>query len=545
MTDNAQLEASSVLAWITLNGFVNEYNKPIEFVNHRFMIDYMTDDAPTVITRKAAQVGMTVAETLRGIHEAVFEKRNIAHTLQTSDVIKGFVAPKVNPIISYNPKIQELMTVDSESLKGFGGNFIYYRGAQAESQAINITIDTLNIDEMDRSNQKIVEIYKSRLDASTNPRIRYFSNPSAIGFGVDGLYQQSDQRHWFVKCRHCDHSSFIDWQPSDELNHYVDVDKGIYACGKCGKEISDRDRINGEWITKYPDRKIHGYWISQLMVPTISAQQILEKQMTSSTEYFYNFVLGKAYTPTDLIVNRETILRACSPSEIPKVQVAIGVDNGVVKHWVAGTPQGIFDYGKTESWEDIERLLLMYNATVVIDANPYPNIPKQLVEKYKGRVFINYYKRDTKNLGIVMWREGKEYGVVSADRTKIFDLVANEIADSRILFRQTPHKLEDYISHWGNIYRTVEVDARGLERGVWIVQEGKPDHWAHATCYMRIALSRQLGSSMGTGFVEPLTGGGKPKSDIINSEGQLVMDLSEQVEEALSGDNKGADWKYQ
>ena len=477
MTENAQLEASNVLAWITLNGFVNEYNKPLEFVNHRFLIDYMVDDHNVIVTKKAAQVGMTVAETLRGIHYAAFGGKNTIHTLQTSDVIKGFVAPKVNPIIEYNPKIRALMKVDSESLKQFGENFIYYRGAQAESQAINITADVLNIDEYDRSNQKVVEVYRSRLDASPDPKIRYFSNPSAIGFGVDGLYQQSDQRHWFITCRRCGHANFIDWQPSDELNHYVDVDKAIYACGKCGKEITDKDRINGEWVTKYPDRKIHGYWVSQLMAPWVSAQHIIEKQITSSTEYFHNFVLGKAYTPTDLIVNRDTILRACSPSLIPKVQVAIGVDNGVVKHWVAGTPQGVFDYGKTESWEEIERLLLMYNAVMVIDANPYPNIPKQLVEKYKGRVFINYYKRDSKNLGIVLWREGKEYGVVTADRTKVFDLVANEIAESRLLFRQTPHQLEGYISHWANIYRTVDTDARGLERGVWVTQEGRPDHY--------------------------------------------------------------------
>ena len=181
MTENAQLEASNVLAWITLNGFVNEYNKPLEFVNHRFLIDYMVDDHNVIVTKKAAQVGMTVAETLRGIHYAAFGGKNTIHTLQTSDVIKGFVAPKVNPIIEYNPKIRALMKVDSESLKQFGENFIYYRGAQAESQAINITADVLNIDEYDRSNQKVVEVYRSRLDASPDPKIRYFSNPSAIG----------------------------------------------------------------------------------------------------------------------------------------------------------------------------------------------------------------------------------------------------------------------------------------------------------------------------------------------------------------------------
>lgn len=530
---NPQLEASSVLAWITLNGFVNEYNKPLEFVNHRFLIDYMADDHPVIVTKKAAQIGMTVAETLKSIHLAAYRKMNIAHTLQTSDVIKGFVAPKVNPIIQYNPKIKELLTVDSESLKQFGGNFVYYRGAQAESQAINITVDALLVDEYDRSNQKVVEMYQSRLDASEFKWRRYFSNPSAIGFGVDGLYNKSDQRHWFVKCSHCGHRSWMDFTQAED-SHYVDMENAIYACGKCHKEIYDKDRINGEWVVKYPDRAWHGYWVSQLMVPWQSAEHIIEKYSTNSIEYFSNFVLGKAYTPTDLIVSRENILNATEIKLIPKLQVAIGVDVGHVKHWVAGTPDGIFDMGKTESWEEIEKIFLMYNGVMVIDAMPDFTIPKQLMEKYKGKVFICYYKQDTQNAGAVRFKSGKDYGVVHADRTKIFDLLATEINDKRIKYRTQPS--EEYIQHWGNIFRTTEMDSKGFERGVWTHEASRPDHFPHATAYMRIALSRQLGRGLGMDFAEPLLTKDKKKADYVDEQGQLTFDLSEQIQEAMERD---------
>lgn len=535
MNLSPQLEASSVLAWITLNGFVNEYNKPLEFKNHRFLIDYMNDNHPVIVTKKAAQIGMTVGETLKNIHLCAYRKMNIIHTLQTSDVIKGFVAPKVNPIIQYNPKIKELLTVDSESLKQFYQNFIYYRGAQAESQAINITADVLCADEYDRSNQKVMEMYQSRLDASEFKWRRYFSNPSAIGYGVDGLYQRSDQRHWFVKCSHCNHSSYLDFQVStDEDNHYINMEKGIYACGKCGLEIDTQARIYGEWVAKYPDRDWHGYWVSQMMCPWISAPHIIEKQTTNSIEYFNNFVLGKAYTPTDLIISRETILNATEPKQIPKLQVAIGVDVGHVKHWVAGTPEGVFDMGKTESWEEIEKLILMYNATCVIDAMPDFTIPKRLMEKYKGRVFICYYKQDTQNSGSVRFKEGKDYGIVHADRTKIFDLVATEINNQTIKFRQSPGELEEYIRHWGNTFRTTEIDNKGFEKGVWTKDPSKPEHFCHATIYMRIALSRQIGRGFGMGFAEPnnLT---KPAkiADHVDSAGMMTFDLSEQIQEAL------------
>lgn len=536
----AQLEKSSVIAWILLNGFVNEYNKPLEFVNHRFLLDYMEDNHPVIVTKKAAQIGMTVAEAVKSFHTAAYRKLNIIHTLQTADVIKGFVAPKVNPLIEYNPKIKQLVKMDSESLKQIGDNFIFYRGAQSESQAINITADVLLIDEYDRSNQRVVEMYASRLDASEYKWRRYFSNPSAIGFGVDGLYNQSDQRVWIIACSHCGHRAYIDFEPNDDKCHFLDIEQAIYACGKCGKEIYKEEKINGEWVPRYPDRDWHGYWFSQMMSPHITAKEILEKYQNSSTEFFYNFVLGKAYTPTDLIVNRETILRSTKPLIIPKTNVAIGVDNGVTKHWVAATPQGVFAYGKTNDWKDIEKLHLMYNAVMVIDAMPDFTIPKRLVEKYKGKIFINYYKQDTKNLGTVRWGEKKDFGVVYSDRTKIMDMVATEITEQKILFRQKPHEMNDYISHWENTFRTLEVDDKGAEKGDWVSQG--PDHLAHATIYMRVALSRILGGTIGMDFVEPSVQEEFRMGYVVN--GKLHTDLGEKIEQALDNDIEAVDWRY-
>lgn len=538
------------------NGNENTWQEivKIESLSTRTMIDIQTSTrtfiADGFISHNCAQVGLTVSEVLKSMHYAAYGKKNVIHTLQTSDVVDGFVSPKVNPIIEYNPKIKELLrSTDSRTLKRFGDNFVFYRGANAESQAINITGDVLCIDEYDRSNQNVVEIYRSRLDASQYKWRRYFSNPSAIGFGVDGLYNASDQRHWFVKCPKCKHRAWLEFLPLEIdgiKTHYVNVDKSIYACGKCHKELHDRDRILGEWVARYPDKNSHGYWFSQLMAPWKSAVEIIETQQTSSIEYFSNFVLGKAYTPTDLVVNRETILRSCKPALTAKTRVAIGVDNGAVKHWVAATPEGIFDYGKTEEWNDIERLHLMYDATMVIDALPDFTIPKQLVQKYRGKIFINYYVPDSKNFGAVRWGQNEEFGVVKTDRTKLLDLVASEIAGAKLLFRQHPGELEGYISHWNNVFRTTVKDEKtGIEKGNWTHQQNKPDHWVHATGYMRIALSRVMGGSFGSEFIEP-KGATKEvvKTDYVDSYGRLHTNLGEQIERSLSGVATTADWRY-
>lgn len=520
------LQASSVLAWITLNRFVNESLRPIEFEKHRFLIQYMADQAKVKVTKKAAQIGLTVAETLDNFHLAGYHNMNVIHTLQTKDVIKGFVFPKVNPIIVNNPAIKRMVTLDSEGLKQVGTAFVYYRGANAESQAINISADVLKIDEYDRSNPQVVAMYPSRLDASTYAWKRYFSNPSMVGFGVDGLYNDSNQFHWFIKCHHCNHQTWIDYYPSDDKNHYVDEDKAIYACGKCGGELSDADRQNGEWVAKWLSREVHGYWFSQLMAPWKPAAEIIAKKNTEPIDIFHNMTLGKAYTPSDMVVNRETILRATAPSIIGKTGVAMGVDQDAGgQYYILMTTQGIFAHGYAKSWEEIEHYKLMYNATLVIDPNPYSTYPKQLAKKYRD-VYLCYFK-EMKGLEIVEWNGSTVY----ADRTRILDLVANEITNATILFREHPYQLEDVIAHWQNIYRTTEEKEDGRVKSTWLKKDNKQSDYPFAHLYARLALSRNLGGL--SAFTEPTVSRNTPITDVAVNEGQIQTDMKRMLNETF------------
>lgn len=542
LLNKQSLTSASCVAWIVDNKFLTERLEPFEFTEHRFLIDYMADDHDDIVSTKAAQIGATLAETFDDIHLAGERGMNVIHTLQNSDVIKGFVVPKVDPIIANNPLIKSMVRSDSQNLKQFNENYVFFRGANAESQAINISADVLKIDELDRSDQKVVNTFESRLDYSKVSKVKRFSNPSSKGFGVDALWVDSDQRHWFIRCHHCGHRWFIDFDKHDDLRHYVDRIKEIFACGKCGKALSDEDRINGEWVAKYPSRSHrHGYWFSQMMSPWFTARRILKKYRDNPTDVFYNFTLGKAYTPEDLSIDREAIIRACSPSSIIKSPCAMGVDNGVVKTWVLGTPAGIFAHGRTESWDEIEKLKLMYNATTVIDPNPYPTTPKKLLAKYKGDVFICYFK-ESKTADILDWGEKDKFGVVYADRTKAIDVVASEISTADIMFRETPYDLEDYIEQWGNIYRTTEEQEDGRIKSVWMKKEGKLNDYALATTYWRIALSRIIGNFGESRTVEPQNAR-KPRADVVMGD-QLVTDLGERIEEALNGDESAEEVKF-
>jgi phage terminase large subunit GpA-like protein len=120
--------ASTPLAWIDFNGFVNENQKRIEFHNHRFMIDVYADNHPDIVCIKSAQVGFSVYAILKSFHELKYEKRNILYALPTRNVVQDFVVPKVNPLITSNPAIAREVGDDSVSLKKLGDRFIYFKG---------------------------------------------------------------------------------------------------------------------------------------------------------------------------------------------------------------------------------------------------------------------------------------------------------------------------------------------------------------------------------------------------------------------------------
>ena len=251
-----------------------------------------------------------------------------------------------------------------------GGSFIWYLGTIGKSKGIMLSSD-LNIhDEVDRSDLKTLDTYKSRLAASDFKGEWIFSNPSQPNIGVDRYWKLSDQKHWFIKCSHCGYERYLTYWKKEGVKrppHYVDEDREIFACGKCHKELSDEDRRVGRWVAKYPGREISGYWITQLMCAWISAKEIINTKKTTTTEYFYNFVMGMPYASKDVSIDRGVISRNMTGEKNPMTKpCAMGVDNGVLKHYVIGNEDGIFAYGATEKWSDIERLLKRYDIMLAL-----------------------------------------------------------------------------------------------------------------------------------------------------------------------------------
>ncbi len=97
-------------------------------------------------------------------------------------------------------------------------------------------------------------------------------------------------------------------------------------CPKCGNEDDKRVLIeNGKWLPTEPhdkdgkEKKFVGYHISQLYVPTLDKNYILnqhpDNNKASSERIYYNEALGEFYSGNDMPITKDEIYEKCRDPE--------------------------------------------------------------------------------------------------------------------------------------------------------------------------------------------------------------------------------------
>ena len=510
-----KLSDISIIAWIHEHGIKNEAGNPIDFRDHLFLYDIYRDTSPKLVCYKAAQIGFTTMALLKSMWLAKMKGMDIIYTMPTADDIKTIVGGKSNRLITQNLILQEYVKdKDSIEQKQVGDNVIYFRGTWTDRAALSVSSD-LNIhDEEDRSKQSVVQQYGSRLQHSKYKYEWHFSNPSVEGNGVSRYWGRSDQKHWFICCVGCSHEQFLNWPES------IDTTRRCFVCKSCGKELTREERRVGRWVSKYKNREYSGYWISLLMAPWITAEEIIKYYETKSAEYFSNFVLGLPYVGEGNQVTPDIIYRNCTPDINNQERVVIGCDSGLKKHYVLGNKDGIFYAGIAHDWKEIEEILAKYKRSVaVIDALPDLTEPRKLREKYPGRVFLCHYAQDRKTFQIIRWGKADEAGNVTVDRNRMMQIVIDDFANKKIPLQGTQDDWEEFQSHFATLYKITELDTLGVPKARWETSNGL-DHFCHASLYWRVGMDRfrNDGGKIFTG--EPME---FPKSSAVQEDNVMLV----------------------
>ena len=545
-----QMENESIIIFLNNHGIKTEDGVPLDFVNHRFMLEIYRDMASLerdIAGLKAAQITFTTTAAISTLWIAKNRHVDIIYTLPTFDDIRIFAGGKVNRIIAQNPVFQDWVAdKDTVDQKVVGDNIVHFRGTYSQKAATMVPSD-LNIhDEVDSSNQKVIEQYSTRLQHSPLKRTWWFSHPSVPGNGVDKPWRLSDQKHWFVKCGACKKWDYLRWQES------VCMQRQVYQCLHCQAEITDQMRRDGQWVRRYKDRSISGYWIPLLICPWVSAKQVIKYYETKSEEYFWNKVLGLPYVGGGNVVTQEQLyqnFKKGSPPSSKSQRVIIGVDTGVDCRYVIGTEKGIFKYGQF-GLDAEERLIEMMKqweqAILMIDQGGDILMARKLREKFPGRVYLVFYRTDHKTLQLVQWGDNDEYGRVQVDRNRVIQLLVDELIDRRfpIIYTGNINDWHDFWLHFSHIYR-VAVENERINRTEYKWQRSDRDDWVHACVYFRCGLMRfgQKGA-----IIKAQDPQGRPDSYTVLEDGKLGAmppPLKKMIEDAarLMNAETEEDWR--
>lgn len=483
----------SIVAFLQYHHITTEDGIPLDWRNHEFMIDVYEDMFSlkrNIVGLKAAQITFTTTACNAVLCIAKKKKINIIYTLPTFDDIRVFSGGKVNRIIAQNPIYQSWVpNKDTMEQKAVDSNVIHFRGTHSPKAATMIPSDLNVYDEVDSSNQEVVEQYATRLQHSQLKREWWFSHPSVPGNGVDKHWPKSDQKHWFIKCPACKKEHYMRWPES------IDRERGIYQCIHCRAELKNNDRRHGRWIAKFKNREYSGYWIPLFICPWVPATEIINYHENKSPEYFYNKVLGLPYVGGGNKV-LQTQIYSNLTQELHKQEdrIVIGLDTGVDLRYVVGNrQQGLFFYGECKNYEEIERMLKRWPRSILVADQGGDIIGiRELREKYPGRVFLAAYSAaDKKTLQLVRWGKNDEDGAVLIDRNRMIQLVIDEFSDRRLPlhFVESVDDWYDYWLHWNHIYR-VSVEDKGTKKMVYRWERSDRDDWVHATVYWRTGIGR-------------------------------------------------------
>lgn len=491
------LEQISIHRWIQKYQVKNEKGDLIDFYDHPFLFDIYRDKSQNLTVMKGAQVGLSTLEIIKNIYDAKHNKMDIIYTLPTDADVNVFVGGKVNRIIAQNPIMLEY-TKDKDSVeqKQIGESMLYFRGTWTAKAAIMVTADRLVHDEKDSSKGIVINEYQARLQHSKFKQTHTFSHPSTPGTGVSNDWEQSDQKHWFVTCPHCEKKQYLSWDTTNPDMMSIDLEKEIFVCKKCGGELSDDVRRHGKWIAKYPEREHSGYWVPLLIAPYVSAKEVIKKYNDPDTteEFFYNKVLGLPYVGRGNKLSRELLMQNVLDEMLTPdsdARVVIGVDTGIKIDYVLGSQKGLFYAGQADDYDVLDSYMKRWpKAITVIDQGGDLIGCRKFAARWPGRVYLCLFNEDRKTKELVRWGKKDEQGAVTADRNRMIQLVVDEFSDKRIPLQGTENDWHEYWMDWNNLSRIKIVDSTTQQfKGYKWVRNGR-DHLALATVYWRIGMSK-------------------------------------------------------
>lgn len=455
---------------------------PFSFAGHAYLRELYSHPAPNVVIRKAAQMGGSTYALARSLYTAGMGYRGIYY-LPTDGEAQLYRKDRLQDWVRSSPALAESLVLSGDVCR-VGSGTLLVRGLATEMRARAVDADFIVLDELDclspaRRNQALDRTLHSTLCHTIE-----LSTPKLPGMGIDARFQQSDMRHWLIKCPACGREEPLESDFPACLSP-KDGEYGI-VCPRCGGVL---DVQQGRWVAEKPDNDaLRGYHFSQLQSTVISLSRVWEEWEAISRPYererFYNSVLGLPYAGDGRSLTTREV-EACMNEKhgSPVGARWAGVDVGDVLHVALCLPMPdsgleVCWLARLRDWQELRSLLATGGIqTVVIDAMPYKASAKRLARDMPaGMVHLAYYGGQGRWMG-----HEEDVPTIRCDRTELLDELVALVREGRMRLPGQSEEAWRGARHLLGLWRTEERDREGRLRAVY--PRGGEDHYAHALAY--------------------------------------------------------------
>jgi phage terminase large subunit GpA-like protein len=209
---------------------------------------------------------------------------------------------------------------------------------------------------------------------------------------IENLYEQSDQRKWFVRHGACEHEFVLMWADVKWIDG--EPENAWIECPGCKARLTDGDRVamvrGGRWKPTAPFRGIRGYWLNGLNI-LFGAQKGYRNRIhqfvgdflkakdggAQTLRVWINTFLAETYEEDAEKIDADDILKRCEEYPVDGLPEGVlvltaGVDvhrlriEGEIKGW--GMDEEAFgvrkfvlegDTEKDEIWAELDKVLLL------------------------------------------------------------------------------------------------------------------------------------------------------------------------------------------
>jgi hypothetical protein len=406
------------------------------------LLERRVPDAEVVIV-KGAQTGVSTLAVGLGAFVPAQLQRNLGYYLPTQEFADRFGATRFSAAVRRSPLLSDMMRnakvrgIDQKGLKQFGEHYLYTLGLESIISAISIPLDAMLYDEVDIIPKENMEWSDDRIAASDWRFRMYFCVPMFPGAGIDGLYRETSQRRWFVRCEACNR-----WQELEEsfpANVVLKDGHYVMVCGRCGSEL---DRGCGDWVAARTDARSEGFRLSQLAVPAVSMDYIMRRweKAKDSKSKLAKFRCSALAIPDagDMQPITDEVLRSASGDydiEFGSMNGPrfAGVDTGDEVHFAChellpdGRKRFIY-FEEMDSDTCVERINRLWGllklSGLVCDSKPQRSVARGIADAHPGMVWLQDFA-DGELREKASEHHGREYVRVLVDREESLDDLAD------------------------------------------------------------------------------------------------------------------------